>query len=67
MRVFNWELKVGSECIAEGSVLAEDKKHAEFKLRGKLPYYDKNEDLILDNGYEINADGIVVRYERRNI
>lgn len=61
MRIFNWGVYIGSECIIEGYVLAEDKNHAEFKLRGKLPYFDKNEELILDDGYEIYEEGIAFR------
>lgn len=68
MRIFHWEAKVGNEFIADGYVLAEDRKEAEFKL-SKLPYYDKHEEVSIDNddcgydGCEISEDGVAIRWE----
>lgn len=69
MRIFHWSVSIGDyKCIADGYLLAKDRKDAEDKLT-KLPYHGRYEEAYLDdddcgyNGCEINEDDIAIRWE----
>lgn len=68
MRIFHWEAKVGEyEIIADGYILAENRKEAEEKLK-LVPYHDKHESVEIDDddcgydGTEIDEDGVAIRW-----
>lgn len=67
MKIFSWQAKVGGNVIADGYLLAKDRKEAEEKLK-YVPYHDTHEVVELDDddcghdGKEINEKGIVVRW-----
>ncbi len=67
MKIFSWQAKVGGNVIADGYLLAKDRKEAEEKLK-YVPYHDTHEVVELDDddcghdGKEINEQGIAVRW-----
>lgn len=67
MKIFSWQAKVGGDVIADGYLLAKDRKEAEEKLK-YVPYHDTHEVVELDDGdcghdgKEINEQGVAVRW-----
>ena len=67
MRIFEWKVTVGNECIADGYLLANNRKEAEEKLK-YVPFHDKHEKVELDDdicgfdGCEIDKDGVAIRW-----
>ena len=49
MKIFSWQAKVGDNVIADGYLLAKDRKEAEEKLK-YVPYHDTHEVVELDDG-----------------
>lgn len=68
MRIFHWEVTVKNEFIADGYLLAKDRKEAEEKLK-LVPFHDKYEKVELDDddcgvdGCELDENGIGIRWE----
>ena len=68
MKIFHWEVTVGNQCIADGYLLAKNRKEAEQKLK-HVPFHDKHETVKLDDddcgidGCDINENGIAIRWE----
>lgn len=68
MRIFHWEVKVGSECIADGYLLAANREEAKQKLQF-VPFHNKYETIELDDddcgfdGCKIDENGIAIRWE----
>ena len=67
MRIFHWTVTVGNQCIADGYLLAENRKDAEEKLK-LVPFHDKYEKVELDDddcgygGCKINEYGVAIRW-----
>lgn len=68
MKIFSWKVEVKNEVIADGYLLAKDRKEAEEKLKS-IPFHDKHETVELDDadcgfyGCELNENGIGIRWE----
>lgn len=68
MKIFSWKVKVKNEVIADGYLLAKDRKEAEEKLK-LVPFRDKYEKVELDDddcgfdGCKLNENGIGIRWE----
>lgn len=66
MKIFHWKATVGCKCIADGYLLAENRKEAEVKLND-VPFHGEHEELELDDncgayGCAIDEYGVAIRW-----